>query len=79
MPSDYILGDHYVQCDRSGQKALRSHCVREWDGAIVKREFAEARHPLDLQRPPPTERSVQDARPVNEIELNYGDVTADDL
>ncbi len=72
-------GDYYVQCDRSGEKVLRSQCVREWNGFIVKKEYAEPRQPLDLQRPPRTERPVQDARPVNEVELNYGDVTIDDL
>jgi len=77
--SEFVLGDYYVQCDRSGQKALRSQCVKQWDGAIVKKEFAEARHPLDFQRPPRAERPVRDARPQKEIELNYGDVTADDL
>ena len=34
---------------------------------------------LDLQRPPPTERPVRNARPEKEVELNYGDVTIDDL
>ena len=72
-------GDYYVQCDRSGEKVLRSGCVKEWNGLIVKKEYAEQRHPLDLQRAPKTERPVRGARPVNEIELNYGDVTADDL
>lgn len=72
-------GDYYVQCERSGQKALRSQCIREWDGKIIKKEFAEERHPLDLQRPPRTERPVPDPRSVNEVELDYGDVTPDDL
>lgn len=72
-------GDYFVQCDRSGQKALRSECVMQWDGLIVKKEFAEERHPLDLQRPPPAEKTVVESRPVNEVELNYGNVTIDDL
>ena len=72
-------GDYFVQCDRSGEKVLRSQCVKEWSGLIVKKEYAESRHPLDLQKPPRPERVAQEARPVNEIELNYGDVTIDDL
>jgi hypothetical protein len=75
----YKPGDYFVQCDRSGEKVLRSQCVREWNGFIVKKEYAEERHPLDLQKAPKPERVVRDARPMNEIELNYGDVTADDL
>lgn len=75
----YKPGDYFVTCDRSGQKVLRSQCVREWNGYIVKKEYAESRHTLDLQRPPRTERSVPDARPVNDVILNYGDVTRDDL
>lgn len=75
----YKPGDYFIQCDRSGEKVLRSQCVREWNGWIVKKEYAEERHPLDLQRPPRPERVVQEARPENEITLNYGDVTVDDL
>ena len=77
--TQYVPGDYYVQCDRSGQKVLRSQCVKEWNGLIVKKEYAEPRHALDLQRPPKAERVVKESRPVNEIELSYGDVTADDL
>ena len=73
------MRDYYVQCDRSGQKVLRSQCVKEWNGLIVKKEYAESRHPLDLQRPPRAEIVPRETRSVNEIELNYGDVTADDL
>ena len=72
-------GDYFVQCDYSGEKVLRSQCVRTWDNAIVKREYAEERHPLDLQRPLPAERTVREPRPLNEVHLNYGDVTIDDL
>lgn len=79
MINNYRPGDHFVQCDRSGEKVLRSDCVREWNGFIVKKEYAEERHPLDLQRPPRAERSIKDARPVKEVTLNYGDVTPDDL
>jgi hypothetical protein len=77
--TNWVPGDHFVQCDRSGQKVLRSKCVKEWNGMIVKKEYSEPRHPLDLQRPPKPERPVRESRPVNDIELNYGDVTADDL
>lgn len=72
-------GDHLVICDMSGEQVYRSQCVRQWDGAIVKKEYARRRHPLDLQRSPPVERPIKDARPENDVFLEYGDVTADDL
>lgn len=75
----FKAGDHFVICDMSGEKVLRSQCVKQWDGAIVKKEYARARHPLDLQRPPPAERTPRDTRPVNDVFLEYGDVTPDDL
>jgi len=76
----YREGDYLVRCDRSGQKALRSECVKQWNGLIVKKEFAEARHPLDRQRMPPAERAVHDARPPgDDVFLNPGDVTAASL
>jgi hypothetical protein len=63
MTDGFRPGDYYVRCDRSGQKRLRSECVRQWDGLIVAREYAESRHPLDLQRPPPIERVPRETRP----------------
>lgn len=72
-------GDHFVICDRSGEKVLRSECVKEWNGFIVKREYSESRHPLDFQKPPRAERAVKYTRPTNDIFLNPGDVTPNDL
>lgn len=80
MRNFYREGDYLVRCDVSGQKALRSDCVKQWDGAIVIREYAEARHPLDLQRPPPVEKVPSETRPdTDPVYLDYGDVTPDDL
>lgn len=75
----YEPGDHFVICDLSGRKSLRSECVKTWDGFIVRKELADGRHPLDTQKPPMAERSVRDSRTVNDVFLEYGDVTADDL
>lgn len=80
MRNFYHEGDYLVTCDRSGQKALRSDCVKQWDGLIVIKEFAEERHPLDLQRPPPVEQVPNETRPASEpVFLSPGDVTAADL
>lgn len=72
-------GDYLVICDRSGEKAFRSECVKEWNGLIVKREYAEQRHPLDLQRPQRKEWIPRDTRPPNDKEVAWGEVTRDDL
>jgi hypothetical protein len=80
MRKFYKPGDFLVVCDRSGQKRLRSECVKQWDGLIVAREYAETRHPLDLERPPPVERVPTDTRPDSDpVYLEYGQVTAADL
>ena len=74
----YKHGDYYVICDTSGEKVLRSECVRQWDGFLVKKEYADQRHPLDLQRPPPAERVPHETRPEStDTFLDYGDVTRD--
>lgn len=72
-------GDYLVICDKSGQQAYRSECVKQWDGAIVKREFAEQRHPLDTPRPPPVERVPRETRTATDVFLEYGDVSPDDF
>jgi hypothetical protein len=63
MRNFYKPGDFLVICDRSGQKALRSDCVKQWDGLIVLKQYAQRRHPLDMQRPPPVEQVPTDTRP----------------
>lgn len=76
----YKEGDYLVICDRSGQKALRSDCVKEWDGKIVLKEYAETRHPLDRQVPPRPETVPTDTRPPGDDQfLDFGDVTRDSL
>lgn len=80
MEEFYREGDHLVVCDQSGQKVLRSQCVRQWDGMIVKKEYADCRHPLDRPFSPRPERAIHDARPPGEpIFIEPGDVTANDL
>lgn len=80
MRNFYKPGDYLVICDVSGQKRLRSDCVKQWNGLIVAKEYAESRHPLDLQRPPPIERVPTETRPQPDpVFLDPGDVTAEDL
>lgn len=80
MRNFYREGDFLVVCDVSGQKALRSQCVKQWNGLIVIKEYAEERHPLDLQRPPPAETVPSETRPDSDpVFLSPGDVTREDL
>lgn len=80
MSYKYQFGDYLVTCARSGQKRLRSECVKEWTGQIVAREYAEPRHPLDLERAPRAERSPRETQPMPDpVFLSPGDVTPDSL
>jgi hypothetical protein len=62
------LGDHLVICDRSGQTFWRSECVKEWNGQLVYRGYAEARHPQDFLRARRENFRVPDARPQRRVE-----------
>lgn len=73
------MRDYLVICDRSGFKCLRSECVKEWTGWIVKKEFADMRHPLDNQRPLPAEWVPEDVRPINDYHLADNEVQRSDL
>ena len=80
MRNYYNEGDFLVVCGRSGQKRLRSECVKQWDGLIVAKEYAQSHHPLDLQRPPPVERAPSETRPDSApVYLADGEVTAASL
>ena len=80
MEKFYREGDHLVICAHSGQKALRSQCVKQWNGHIVKKEFADARHPLDRQFAQRPERPVRDTRPPgDDVFIDAGDVQPEDL
>lgn len=57
------MADFNVICDRSGFKCKRSECVKEWTGLIVKKEFADTRHPMDFFKVPPERRFNRETRP----------------
>ena len=54
-------------CDRSGFTVWRSDCVKQWDGLLVHKRFAEARHPQDFLRAKRESLVVPDARPERAI------------
>jgi len=55
--------DYRVICDRSGFKAWRSECKKEWDGKLVLKRFWRRRNPLDFPPPAIPAQSIEDARP----------------
>lgn len=60
----YILGDHWVICDRCGFKIRRSKASKTWDGLLVcTKSCWEPRHPQDFVRARADRQSVRDARP----------------
>ncbi len=80
--NEYRADDYLVTCQRSGQKALRSRCVKQWNGIIVLKKYAEARHPLDkpvIPRAEPVIKQGTGKEDEDSNQLAYGDVTADDL
>jgi hypothetical protein len=60
-------GDTLVVCDRSGFTVWRSDCVKEWNGLLVHKRFAETRHPQDFIRARREDLTVRDARPERAI------------
>jgi hypothetical protein len=57
-------GDFWRICDRSGFRVPASETVKEWNGAIVRKDLAEPRHPQDLLRiRRPEKMGVPDPRP----------------
>ena len=76
----YVNGDYYVICARTGWKIRRSESRMEWDGTLVHKSQYESRHPLDSASPARPERDPPVVRPEpNDVFLEIGDVTGDDL
>ena len=77
---DYIPGDYFVQCDRTGMKRLRSECRKEWNGLIVAKEVYEPRHPQDFLKAREDRLSVKDPRPkADHYFLSTNEVKASEL
>lgn len=53
---------NYEICDRTGFKVPRGTLIKEWNGAMVRPESWEARHPRDFIRPV-AERQTGSPRP----------------
>lgn len=47
-----MTADYLVRCDYSGFVCKRSDCIKQWNGLIVRKDFAELeRHPQDKIKP----------------------------
>ena len=77
----YIVGEHSVTCDICGFRFRRSKATLNWKRQMVCiANCYEPRHPNENVKPRMDITHVKDARPPGEdIFLEYGDVTVDDL
>lgn len=75
----YRPGDYYVICDICGGRLLSSQSQKNWEGAVCHANCCDQRHPQETPRTCKDKITVKDARPENEVYLNSGDVTRDDL
>lgn len=76
----YVPGDHYKKCDRTGFKIRASDSRREWNGKIVHKDFYEERHPQDFVVGRPDRQNVKDARPEGtDVFVDTNEVTSEDL
>ena len=50
-------------CDASGFKRCTSEMVKQWDGAMVARQFVDRRNPQDFVRGVPDGRPLPVSRP----------------
>ena len=57
------VGDHLVVDDRTGFTVWASDTRREWNGALVRKQSWEARHPQDLVRGVPDRMRAEPTRP----------------
>jgi len=72
--------DYLVICDRSGFRAWRSQCKKEWDDKIVLKRFWRRRNPLDFAPPAITSEPIADPRPEGtDYFVSVNEVKASDL
>lgn len=77
---EYIPGDPWLICDRTGRKTRRSNMVKEWNGLMVREDSAEERHPQDFVRGVKDQQAFPNSRPEQEdIFLSTNDITAESL
>lgn len=56
MSKPYRLGRHTVTCHQTGFEMYDDEVIRQWDGLVVGRKYADYQHPQELRRSRP-ERS----------------------
>jgi hypothetical protein len=61
--STYVPGDYNATCDVCGFEYKASKLRRRWDGFMVCDKDFETRHPQDLIKSPPAEKTPPWTRP----------------
>lgn len=56
MSKPYRLGRHTVTCQQTGFELYDDEVIRQWDGLVVGRQYADYQHPQETRRSRP-ERS----------------------
>jgi len=80
MKDNYIPGDNWIICERTGFKIRASDAMREWNGAIVRKQSYEPRHPQDFVRGRKDDTRPELVRPEQtDYFLSDNEVTRDDL
>lgn len=80
MPNRYRPGQWKLIDDRTGFAMYSGEARKEWNGAIVRGDQYEYRHPQDFVRGVTENPGVPFARPAQEPRfLGDTEVTADDL
>lgn len=59
----YIPGEHWVTDDITGFRIRASDAVKQWNGLVVHKDYAERRHPQDSVRAKAEPIAVTDPRP----------------
>lgn len=67
-------------CDHSGFDFPLSEAVKQWDGALVHRKFADKRNPQDFVKGVRDDQRLPISRPeAPDVFLGTNEVTAEDL
>lgn len=72
----FVPGDYNVICDLTGMKLKASQLRKRWDGAMVRADLWEPRHPQDFLTSKP-EKGIPWGRP--EQADTFGQTGPDDL
>ena len=80
MADDFAPYKVQAICEFSGFKVNHDELVRNWDGAMVHRRFADRRNPQDFVRGVLDNQAIPNARPeAADVFLSTNEVTPESL